>query len=54
MRAARNLGRFTEAADLTIKATRPNPYGFLSTQARNASVKYGVHSISLLAVKPGR
>jgi arsenite methyltransferase len=43
-----------EAAGLTIKATRPNPYGFLSTQARNASVKYGVHSISLLAVKPGR
>jgi arsenite methyltransferase len=41
-----------EAADLTIKATRPNPYGFLSTQARNASLKYGVHSISLLAVKP--
>jgi arsenite methyltransferase len=43
-----------EAVGLMIKATQPNPYGFLSTQARNASVKYGVHSISLLAVKPGR
>src|SRR5215216_1041493 len=42
-----------EAADLTINATRPNPYRFLSTQARNASLKYEVHSISLLAVKPG-
>jgi arsenite methyltransferase len=43
-----------EAAGLTIKATRVNPYRFLSTQARNASVTYGVHSISVLAVKPGR
>ena len=43
-----------EAAGLTIKATRVNPYGFLSTQARNASVTYGVHSISVLAAKPGR
>ena len=43
-----------ESAGLTIKTTRVNPYGFLSTQARNASVKYGVHSISLLAAKPGR
>ena len=43
-----------EAAGLTIKATRVNPYGFLSTQARNASVTYGVHSISLLATKPRR
>lgn len=43
-----------EAADLTIKATRVNLYEFLSRQARNASVKYGVHSISLLAVKSGR
>ena len=43
-----------EAAGLTIKATRVNPYGFLSTQARNASVTYGVHSISLLAAKPRR
>jgi ubiquinone/menaquinone biosynthesis C-methylase UbiE len=43
-----------EAAGLTIKATRVNLYEFLSRQARNASVKYGVHSISLLAVKSGR
>jgi arsenite methyltransferase len=43
-----------EAAGLTINRTRVNPYGFLSTQARNASVTYGVHSISLLAEKPGR
>jgi SAM-dependent methyltransferase len=43
-----------EAAGLTIKATRVNLYEFLSRQARNASVKYGVHSISLLAVKFGR
>jgi arsenite methyltransferase len=43
-----------EAAALTIKASRVNPYGFLSTQARNASVTYGVRSISLLATKPTR
>jgi arsenite methyltransferase len=43
-----------EAAGLTIKATRVNPYGFLSAQARNASITYGVHSISVLAVRPGR
>ena len=43
-----------EAVGLTIKATQVNPYRFQSTQARNASVEYGVHSISLLAVKPGR
>lgn len=43
-----------EAAGLTIKATRVNLYEFLSRQARNASIKYGVHSISLLAVKSGR
>jgi arsenite methyltransferase len=43
-----------EASGLTIKATRVNLYEFLSRQARNASVKYGVRSISLLAVKSGR
>jgi arsenite methyltransferase len=43
-----------EAAGLTITATRVNPYRFQSTQARNASVEYGVHSISLLATKPRR
>jgi ubiquinone/menaquinone biosynthesis C-methylase UbiE len=43
-----------EAAGLAIEATRANPYEFLSPQARNASAKYGVHSISMLAVKSGR
>ena len=43
-----------EAAGLTIKTIQVNPYEFLSTQARNASAKYGVHSISMLAVKSGR
>ena len=43
--------KLIETSGLTIVATRVNPYEFLSTQARNASVKYGVHSISVLAVK---
>ena len=43
-----------EAAGLTTTATRVNPYGFLSTQARNASETYGVHSISVLATKTHR
>jgi ubiquinone/menaquinone biosynthesis C-methylase UbiE len=43
-----------ESAGLRIVSTRDNPYEFLSTQARNASETYGVKSISLLAVKPGR
>ena len=38
-----------EAAGLTIKATRVNPHGFLTTRARNASV-----TLSLLAAKPRR
>jgi arsenite methyltransferase len=41
-----------ETAGLQIQQTRPNPYQFTSEQARNASSAYGVHSISLLAVKP--
>lgn len=40
-----------EEAGLSVIATRPNPYEFSSDQARNASEKYGVKSISLLAVK---
>jgi ubiquinone/menaquinone biosynthesis C-methylase UbiE len=40
-----------ESAGLTIAAHRLNPYEFTSDQARNASAKYGVKSISLLAVK---
>jgi ubiquinone/menaquinone biosynthesis C-methylase UbiE len=41
-----------EKAGLRVEQTRQNPYEFISEQARNASTKYGVHSISLLAVKP--
>lgn len=44
--------RAIEAAGLHVRITRSNPYRFLSDQARNASTKYGVKSISLLAVKP--
>ena len=43
-----------EAAGLRIENIRPNNYTFLSTQARNASITYGVKSISVLAVKPDR
>jgi arsenite methyltransferase len=41
-----------EKAGLRIEQTRANPYEFISEQARNASATYGVHSVSLLAVKP--
>jgi len=41
-------------AGLHIEQTRPNPYRFISAQARNAGATYGVHSVSLLAVKPVR
>ena len=41
-----------ETAGLRVERTRPNPYDFLSERARNASARYGVKSISLLAVKP--
>jgi arsenite methyltransferase len=40
-----------ESAGLRIDEVRQNPYEFISDQARNASGKYGVKSISLLAVK---
>jgi ubiquinone/menaquinone biosynthesis C-methylase UbiE len=43
-----------EAAGLRIETSRQNPYQFISEQARDASGTYGVKSISLLAVKPGR
>lgn len=43
-----------EKAGLRVKEIRRNPYEFISRQARNASARYGVKSISLLAVKPGR
>jgi ubiquinone/menaquinone biosynthesis C-methylase UbiE len=43
-----------EAAGLRIELSRENPYQFISGRARSASAKYGVKSISLLAIKPGR
>jgi len=43
-----------EAAGLEVRVVRTNPYEFLSDQARNASKRYGVKSVSILAVKPGR
>jgi len=43
-----------EAAGLQVEEVRLNPYEFISQQARTASARYGVKSISLLAVKPGR
>jgi ubiquinone/menaquinone biosynthesis C-methylase UbiE len=39
-------------AGLRIEVVRPNRYQFISEQARQASAKYGVSSISVLAVKP--
>ncbi|SRR6266508_214512 len=42
-----------EEAGFRVETVRENPYQFISTQARNASARYGVKSISLLAVKPG-
>jgi arsenite methyltransferase len=43
-----------EKAGLRVERTRPNRYEFISDQARGASTTFGVHSVSLLAVKPGR
>jgi len=43
-----------ENTGLRIEQIRPNLYQFLSAQASSASATYGVHSISLLAVKPVR
>jgi SAM-dependent methyltransferase len=40
-----------EAAGLAIEDIRRNPYEFISDRARDASAKYGVKSISLLARK---
>jgi arsenite methyltransferase len=39
-----------EGAGLRIEEIRDNPYEFISERARNASAKYGVKSVSLLAV----
>ena len=41
-----------EGAGLRIEEIRENPYEFISDRARDASAKYGVKSVSLLAVKP--
>jgi hypothetical protein len=38
---------------MRVEVIRRNRYEFLSDQARNASAKYGVKSVSVLAVKPG-
>ena len=43
--------RAIESAGLTIEHHRENDYAFISDQARNASAKYGVKSISLLATR---
>jgi ubiquinone/menaquinone biosynthesis C-methylase UbiE len=40
-----------EGASLRIEEIRENPYEFISERARDASEKYGVKSVSLLAVK---
>jgi arsenite methyltransferase len=39
-----------EGASLRIEEIRDDPYEFISERARNASAKYGVKSVSLLAV----
>ena len=41
-----------ESAGLRIAVVRDNPYHFLSGRARDASARYGVKSVSLLATKP--
>ncbi len=40
-----------EGAGLRIEDLKQNPYEFISERARDASEKYGVKSVSLLAVK---
>jgi arsenite methyltransferase len=40
-----------EGSGLRIDRIRENPYEFISERARNASAKYGVKSVSLLATK---
>jgi arsenite methyltransferase len=39
-------------AGLRIEGFKENPYEFISDRARDASVKYGVKSVSVLASKP--
>ena len=40
-----------ESSGLRIEQIRENPYEFISDRARDASEKYGVKSVSLLAIK---
>lgn len=40
-----------EAAGFAIRRVQDNPYRFLSANARNAAKKFGVKSVSLLAVR---
>jgi arsenite methyltransferase len=40
------------SSGLRIEQIRDNPYEFISDRARNASAKYGVKSVSLVAIKP--
>jgi arsenite methyltransferase len=40
-----------ESAGLRVESLRENPYEFISERAQNASAKYGVKSVSLLATK---
>ena len=42
-----------EGAGLRIEEIRKNPYEFISGRARDASAKYGVKSVSILAAKSG-
>ncbi|MFW6049694.1 MAG: methyltransferase domain-containing protein [Myxococcota bacterium] len=44
--------RAIEAAGLSVEVVKPNDYRFLSGQAERAAGKFGVQSVSLLAVKP--
>jgi SAM-dependent methyltransferase len=42
-----------EGAGLAVEQIKQNPYQFISERAVNASAKYGVKSVSILATKPG-
>jgi arsenite methyltransferase len=41
-----------EGAGLQVEQFQENPYEFISDRARDASAKYGVKSVSVLATKP--
>ena len=44
-------GTLDQSDDYGIQELRSNPYEFISDRARDASLKYGVRSVSLLASK---